>query len=236
MERILEVEDVYSGYGQTEILHGVSISLGREEIVTIIGPNGAGKSTLFKTIVGYLIPTKGRITFQGEDVTYLPPHEKVIKGMGYVPQLKNTFTSLSILENLEMGGYHRDSKKNREKIEELFAIFPVLAEKKHNKARTMSGGQRQMLALARALMMEPSILLLDEPSAGLDPQASRKVFDRVAAIHKMGTAIIIIEQDAYQSLKISHRCYVLAEGQNEHEGQADRILEDEAIKEAYLGS
>jgi ABC-type branched-subunit amino acid transport system ATPase component len=233
--KILDVKDVYSGYGDTEVLHGVSIYLTEGEIVTIIGPNGAGKSTLLKTIMGYLPPTQGRILFRDEDVTLLRPDEKVRKGIGYVPQLENVFPSLTVEENLEMGGYIEDKKRLTKRIAHAYELFPVLRERKNQRVRTMSGGQRQMLAMARALMTEPSLLLLDEPSAGLSPKVSAAVFDRIKEIHQRGKAIIIVEQDAYQSLGISNRGYVLAMGQKEYEDEAHKILDSRKIREAYLG-
>ncbi len=233
--RILEGKDVYSGYGDTEILHGVSIYLNEGETVTIIGPNGAGKSTLLKTIMGYLTPTQGKITFRDQDVTNSGPDEKVRKGIGYVPQLENVFPSLTVEENLEMGGYIEDKRHVRQRIGEAYELFPVLGERRGQRVRTMSGGQRQMLAMARALMTEPCLLLLDEPSAGLSPKVSTMVFEKIQAIHQQGKTIMIVEQDAYQSLEISDRGYVLAMGQNEYEDDAHKILESRKIREAYLG-
>jgi ABC-type branched-subunit amino acid transport system ATPase component len=233
--KILEVKDVYSGYGDTEVLHGVSIYLNEGEIVTIIGPNGAGKSTLLKTIMGYLRPTRGRILFRDEDVTVLRPDEKVRKGIGYVPQLENVFPSLTVEENLEMGGYIEDKRRLPERIEGAYELFPVLKERRGQRVRTMSGGQRQMLAMARALMTEPSLLLLDEPSAGLSPKVSAAVFEMIKEIHRREKTIIIVEQDAYQSLGISNRGYVLAMGQKEYEDEAHKILDSRKIREAYLG-
>ena len=233
--KILQVRDVYSGYGDTEVLHGVSMHLNEGEIVTIIGPNGAGKSTLLKTIMGFLWPTQGKILFRDEDVTRLRPDKKVRKGIGYVPQLENVFPSLTVEENLEMGGYIEDKRHLMERIEGAYELFPVLRERRGQKVRTMSGGQRQMLGMARALMTEPSLLLLDEPSAGLSPKVSATVFERIREIHQRGKAIIIVEQDAYQSLGISNRGYVLAMGQNEYEDEAHKILDSRKIREAYLG-
>ncbi len=233
--RILEGKDVYSGYGDTEVLHGISIYLTEGETVTIIGPNGAGKSTLLKTIMGYLPPTQGKIMFRDQDVTNLGPDEKVRKGIGYVPQLENVFPSLTVEENLEMGGYIEDKRHVRQRIEEAYELFPVLGERRGQRVRTMSGGQRQMLAMARALMTEPSLLLLDEPSAGLSPKVSTMVFEKIRTIHQQGKTIIIVEQDAYQSLEISDRGYVMAMGQNEYEDDAHKILESRKIREAYLG-
>jgi ABC-type branched-subunit amino acid transport system ATPase component len=233
--KILDVTDVYSGYGDTEVLHGVSIYLAEGEIVTIIGPNGAGKSTLLKTIMGYLPPTRGRILFRDEDVTLLRPDEKVRKGIGYVPQLENVFPSLTVEENLEMGGYIEDKRRVTDRIEHAYELFPVLRERKNQRVRTMSGGQRQMLAMARALMTEPSLLLLDEPSAGLSPKVSAAIFEMIKEIHRREKTIIIVEQDAYQSLGISNRGYVLAMGQKEYEDEAHKILDSRKIREAYLG-
>lgn len=232
---MLDVDGVVSGYGDMEVLHGVSLQVSEKEIVTIIGPNGAGKSTLLKTIMGYLTPATGKIIFRGEDVTSLRPDKKIIKGIGYVPQLENVFPSLTVQENLEMGGYIKDSEEVKEQIQKIYDLFPILTERRKQKVRTMSGGERQMLATARALMTEPSLLLLDEPSAALAPKAADLVFDKIQEIHGQGTAIIIVEQDAFRSLEISNRGYVLAMGQNEFEGSANEILSNEEIKKAYLG-
>jgi len=209
--------------------------VGEEEIVTIIGPNGAGKSTLLKTIMGYLLPTQGKILFRGEEVTRLRPYEKVKKGIGYVPQLDNVFPSLTVEETLEMGGYIEDSRLVRKRISEIYELFPILKERRRQRVRTMSGGERQMLAMGRALMTEPKLLLLDEPSAGLAPKVADSVFEKIREIHQQGTAIVIVEQDAFRSLEISDRGYVLAMGRNEFEGEADEILSDERIRRAYLG-
>ena len=232
---LLEAENVVSGYGRTDVLHGVSISVERDEIVTIIGPNGAGKSTLFKTIMGYLIPSSGKIIFSEEDVTHLKPNHKVKKGIAYVPQLDNTFLSLTVRENLEMGGFSKDSEALKQGIETAYGTFPILSERRNQRARTLSGGQRQMLAMSMALMTEPDLLLLDEPSAGLSPKISDEVFNQIMSLHQKGIGVLIIEQDAYRSLNISDRGYVLALGQNHFDGSADTILNDPQIKEAFLG-
>ena len=232
---LLEVENVVSGYGRTDVLHGVSISVARDEIVTIIGPNGAGKSTLFKTIMGYLIPRSGKVIFSEEDLTRLKPNHKVEKGIAYVPQLDNTFPSLSIRENLEMGGFSKDSEALQQGIETAYGTFPILSERRNQRARTLSGGQRQMLAMSMALMTEPDLLLLDEPSAGLSPKISDEVFNQIMSLHQKGIGVLIIEQDAHRSLSISDRGYVLAMGQNHFDGSADTILNDPQIKEAFLG-
>lgn len=232
---LLEVENVVSGYGRTDVLHGVSISVERDEIVTIIGPNGAGKSTLFKTIMGYLIPSSGKILFSEEDVTQLKPNQKVEKGIAYVPQLDNTFPSLTILENLEMGAFSKDKEALQNGIKTAYDTFPILRERKNQRARTLSGGQRQMLAMSMALMTEPALLLLDEPSAGLSPKVAEEVFNQIQSLHQKEIGILIIEQDAHRSLNISDRGYVLALGQNHFDGSADTILNDPQIREAFLG-
>lgn len=234
--KILEAKDIFAGYGKSEILHGVSLYLEPKEVVTIIGPNGAGKSTFLKALMGYIQIFKGKITWKGEDVTHLKPHIKVSMGFGYVPQLGNVFPSLTVLENLEMGGFTQTKQTVRERIDKAFQLFPILKEKLGKKAGTLSGGQRQMLGMARALMTDPELLMLDEPSAGLSPKASEEVFLTIADLHdRLKRSIIIIEQDAYQSLNISDRGYVLVMGENEFEDKAENILSNQKIKEAYLG-
>jgi len=232
---ILDVDHVFSGYGDTDVLQGVSINVGTDEIVTIIGPNGAGKSTLLKTIMGYLIPTRGSVFFQGENITRLRPDQKVRKGISYVPQLENVFSSLTVEENLQMGGYIEEKGQLRNRIEEMYAFFPTLKDRRRQRVEIMSGGQRQMVAMAQALMTGPGLLLLDEPSAGLAPMVSASVFEKIGEIRKRGAAIVIVEQDAHQSLAISNRGYVLAMGQNAFEDRAENILRNQKIRETYLG-
>lgn len=234
--KILEVNNLFAGYGKSEILHGVSIYLENEEAVTVIGPNGAGKSTLIKAIMGYLPIFKGEVYWKGEKITDLKPHEKVKRGFAYVPQLGNVFPSLSVRENLEMGGFIEGKEEIKKRMENCFHLFPFLAQRLIQKAGTLSGGQRQMLAMARALMTDPELLMLDEPSAGLSPKVSEEVFATISDVNKkLGRAIVMIEQDAYQSLSISDRGYVLVMGQNEFEDEADKILSNAKIREAYLG-
>jgi len=234
--KILEANNIVAGYGKSEILHGVSIYIEEKEAITIIGPNGAGKSTLLKTIMGYIPVFEGNIYWRGDNITHLKPYEKVNRGFGYVPQLGNVFPSLTVRENLEMGGFLQSKEVMKERMEKAFQLFPILTDRLKQKAGTLSGGQRQMLGMARALMTDPELLMLDEPSAGLSPAVSEEVFSTITDIHKkMGRAIVIIEQDAYQSLSISDRGYVLVMGQNEFEDRADKILSDQKIREAYLG-
>lgn len=232
---LLEAKDVVSGYGATMVLHGATIEVERDEIITIIGPNGCGKSTLFKTIMGYLKPVSGAIRFEGEDITHLDTKDKVTRGIAYVPQLRNVFPSLSIAENLEMAGFSKDKASLRRAVEQALDNFPILREKLTSRASTLSGGQRQMLAMAMALVTQPKVILLDEPSAGLDPKATETIFRQIEHIHQQGTVIVIIEQDAKRSLEISNRGYILAMGQNEYEDSAERLLELDEIKRVYLG-
>ena len=231
---VLEAREVVSGYGEVEILHGVSIRVEEGEIVTIIGPNGAGKSTLLKTVFGLLPCKRGKVFFGGEDVTGQSPQVMVRKGMCYVPQSDNVFPSLTVQENLEMGAFIRRDDY-RPKIEEVLALFPDVLERRHTRAGKLSGGQRQMLALARALMLDPRILLLDEPSASLAPNMVDLVFTKILDINRSGVAIVMVEQNARESLKLSHRGYVLAMGQNRLEGSGESLLDNEEMGKAYLG-
>ena len=231
---MLEAREVVSGYGEVEILHGISITVGEGEIVTIIGPNGAGKSTLLKTIFGLLPTKRGEVFFGGERATGCSPQTMVQKGMCYVPQSDNIFPSLTIQENLEMGAFIRNDDF-RPRIEELYGLFPDLAERRHVRAGKLSGGQRQMLALARALMLEPRMLLLDEPSASLAPNMVELVFTKILEINRTGVSLIMVEQNARGALALSHRGYVLAMGQNRLEGSGKSLLESEEVGRLYLG-
>jgi ABC-type branched-subunit amino acid transport system ATPase component len=232
---LLDVNNIFSGYGDTDVLHGVSLEIGTDEIITIIGPNGAGKSTLLKTIMGYLSPRQGDVIFRGESVAEFRPDQKVRKGIGYVPQLENVFSGMTVEENLQMGGYIEEKMLVEERLEEMYALFPILKERRNQRVEVMSGGQRQLVAMSQALMTKPKLLLLDEPSAGLAPVISTTLFENIKEIRKRGAAILIVEQDAYRSLEISDRCYVLAMGKNAFEGQAENILENQNIRETFLG-
>lgn len=232
---VLEAENVVTGYGEVNILHGVSIVLRRGEMVAVIGPNGAGKSTLLRAIFGLLAVRSGRVLLQGEDVTNLATDELVKRGISYVPQVDNVFPSLTILENLEMGGFIRRDGVG-ERVEEVLRLFPDLESRRGEISGRLSGGQRQMLALARALMLDPSVLLLDEPSASLSPKMVDAIFDRITAINAGGTAILLVEQNAREALSLSHRGYVLAMGINRLEGEARGLLENEEVGRLYLGA
>lgn len=230
---ILQVEDVVSGYTDIDILNGVSIHVEKGEIVSIIGPNGAGKSTLLKTIIGMLKPRSGSILFDGQDIAGMTTHNIVARGMGFVPQEKNTFPSLTVMENLEMGAFLK--REMGDVLEEVFDIFPVLREKKQQRATTLSGGEIKMLAMGRAMMPEPKVLLLDEPTAGLSPKLREVVFEKIMDINGTGTTILMVEQNAKKALSISHRGYVLEMGENRFEGEGSTLLEDENVLKLYLG-
>ncbi len=231
---LLEVQDLKAGYGEMEILHDVSIQVDHGEIVSLIGPNGAGKSTLMKAIFGLVTPTGGTICFAGEDITGLKPHRIVPKGLSYVPQVENVFPSLTVEENLEMGAFLRkDNFQHR--LQEIYELFPVLARKRAQKVRELSGGERQMVAMGRALMLDPKLLLLDEPSAGLSPILVKMVFDQIKLINERGVSLLIVEQNAKEALKLSHRGYVLASGQKRFEGTGEEILANEEVGQLYLG-
>ena len=230
---ILQVEGVVSGYTDIDILNGVSIHVEKGEIVSIIGPNGAGKSTLLKTIIGMLKPRSGSIFFDGQDIAGMTTHNIVARGMGFVPQEKNTFPSLTVMENLEMGAFLK--REMGDVLEEVFDIFPVLRDKKHQRATTLSGGEIKMLAMGRAMMPEPQVLLLDEPTAGLSPKLREDVFEKIIDINSTGTTILMVEQNAKKALSISHRGYVLEMGKNRFEGEGSTLLEDENVLKLYLG-
>jgi len=217
-----------------EVLHEVSVELDTGEIVTIIGPNGAGKSTLMKTIFGLLKPTGGKILFDGKNITGLPPDRIVRLGMAYVPQVENVFPSLTAQENLEMGAFILTGNFS-DRIDDIYGLFPLLKERKRQRAGKMSGGERQMVAMGRALMLNPKLILLDEPSAALAPNLAAMIFDRITAINQTGVAILIVEQNAKESLKLSDRGYVLASGRKRFEDTGKNLLTNEEIGELYLG-
>jgi ABC-type branched-subunit amino acid transport system ATPase component len=231
---VLAAAGITAGYTEVPIVRDVSVTVAPGEIVTIIGPNGAGKSTLLKTIFGLLPARGGRVAIDGADVTNLPPERLVRRGLAFVPQTENVFASLSVRENLAMGGYTlRDGVAAR--IERVLALFPVLADRLKDPAGKLSGGQRQTLAIARALMLEPRVLLLDEPSASLSPMMVESVFERIVAVNRAGAAVLMIEQNAKQALAISHRGYVLANGENRLEGPAAALLGSDEVRRLYLG-
>ena len=231
---ILEVSDIVSGYTDLDILHGISIRIKPGEIISIIGPNGSGKSTLMKSIFGLLRIRSGEIVFKGNDITRIKPDAIVRMGMGYVPQEKEFFPSLTVLENLEMGAFIRRDDISGS-LERVYDLFPVLKEKQRIKAGSMSGGEQRMVGIGRALMLSPDLLLLDEPSAGLAPVMRDMVFGKLTEINENGTSILIVEQNAKRSLKISDRGYVLEMGRNRFEGPGGELLENEDVLRLYLG-
>jgi len=232
--KILEVRDLVTGYTDLNILHGISIHIESGEIISIIGPNGSGKSTLMKTIFGLLRPRGGAIVFKDHDITGVKPDAVVRLGMSYVPQEKEFFPSLTILENLEMGAFIRDDDIS-DSLERIYAIFPALKEKRQIRAGSLSGGEQRMVGIGRALMLSPDLLLLDEPSAGLAPVMRNMVFEKIAEINRAGTSILIVEQNARRSLGISDRGYVLETGRNRFEGRGQELLENEDVLRLYLG-
>jgi len=232
---VLEVRNLTSGYGETDILQDVSMKLDENEIVSIIGPNGAGKSTLLKTIFGILKPRQGFVRLQDEEITGLSPDRIVRKGMSYVPQVDNVFPSLTIQENLEMGAFVR-TDDYRDRLQEMYDLFPLLKDRKNQKVGNLSGGQRQMVAMGRALMLDPKVLLLDEPSASLAPMLVEMIFEKIVDINKTDVAIVVVEQNARETLKISNRGYVLAMGRKVFEDTGKAILENEEVGKLYLGS
>lgn len=236
MTDLLVAEDVVAGYlPGVDILHGASIRLSAGELVGIIGPNGAGKSTLIKAIFGLVPVRSGSVTLSDDDITGLATHELVARGVGYVPQRANVFPSLTVEENLRMGLYLEPALWESA-IDRIGDFFPVLLERKGQRAGLLSGGERQMLAISRALMMDPSVLLLDEPSAGLSPAIQDLVFERVSQICETGVSLIMVEQNAHQCLQLCDRAYVLDQGRNAHEGPGTELLHDHRVVELYLGT
>lgn len=234
MSRVLELDGISAGYGETAILHNIDLHVDEGEIVVIVGPNGAGKSTVMKAVFGMLNITAGAVRLGGDEITNTPPQKVVTKGVAYVPQSANVFVSLSVEENLEMGAYiSKDDPAPR--IEEIYQKFPPLREKRHQPAGSLSGGQRQMLAMGKALMLHPKILLLDEPTAGLSPKYRGEIFETVHEINTTGSTILMVEQNAKQALMIADRGYVLVDGENRYTGGGQDLVNDDEIARLFLG-
>ncbi|MFB6108759.1 MAG: ABC transporter ATP-binding protein [Haloplanus sp.] len=233
-EALLVVDDLDAGYGDLQILDGVDMTVADREYVTIVGPNGAGKSTVMKSVFGLTSHMGGTVTFDGADITGREPEDIIHEGIGYVPQTDNVFPTLSVEENLEMGAYVLDSVPE-DRLAEVFERFPILDERRTQKAGTMSGGQRQMLAMGRALMLDPKLLLLDEPSAGLAPDLVDEMFDKIDEINDDGTAILMVEQNAKEALRRCDRGYVLANGRNRYEDEGSVLLNDPEVRQEFLG-
>ncbi len=235
-ESLLKTEQVVAGYvAEVDILDGVDVELRAGEIVTIVGPNGAGKSTLIKTVFGLLNPRRGRILLRGEDVSGWKPHSITRRGMSYVPQLDNVFPSLTVEENLEVGALGKPGVDTRRRLSAMYDLFPRLGERRRQAAGTMSGGERQMVAMARALMPDPQVVLLDEPSAGLAPAFVDVIFHQVEHINASGVSVLMVEQNARRALAMSDRGYVLDLGRNRFEGPGRELLDDPKVAELYLG-
>jgi branched-chain amino acid transport system ATP-binding protein len=233
---VLQVEALDAGYGELQILFGADLAVAPGEQVLLFGPNGAGKSTLIKALAGQLTPTAGRVQLNGRDVTGRVPEALAAAGLGYVPQVANVFTSLSVRENLEIGGVHLSARRRRRRIGELGELFPRLAERLDQRAGTLSGGERQMLALARALMPDPSVLLLDEPSAGIAPTLVTRIFRMVASLRETGTSVVMVEQNAKQALATVDRGVLMESGRVRLQDRADALLERADIAALYLGT
>lgn len=231
---ILKTEGITAGYTKVDILHKVNIRVKSGEIVSVIGPNGAGKSTLLKTIFGILNPREGNVTLKNEDITGLKPDRIARKGISYVPQVDNIFPSMTIQENLEMGAFIRNDDYSQ-RLDEIYDLFPILKERRKQKAGQLSGGQRQMVAMGRALMVDPRVLLLDEPSAGLSPILVSDIFEKITEINETGVSIIIVEQNAREALKMANHGYVLAMGKNVLDDKGDALLANEEVGRLYLG-
>ena len=233
---LLRAERLTAGYGKMPILHGVTLEVRQGEMVSVIGPNGAGKSTAFKTIVGFLRPSDGRVVFDGQDITGLRPDQVLHRGLAYVPQGRIVFPQMTVLENLEMGAYiERDGRRIREALERVYVLFPILAARRRQRAGTMSGGEQQMVAIGRALMTTPKLVLLDEPSLGLSPKFVALIFERLTEMKRAGYTLMVVEQNAARALAVADRGYVLELGKNRFEGTGDALLGDPEVKRLYLG-
>ena len=233
---LLELKDVEAGYGRIQILHKVSLHVNEKEVVCVIGPNGAGKSTAFKVIMGFINHLGGDIRFDGKNILGFRPDQILSRGLGYVPQGRIVFNQMTVKENLEMGAYvERDKKKRRESMDYVFTLFPRLAERQKQAGGTMSGGEQQMLAMGRALMTRPRMMMLDEPSLGLSPRFVDEVFEKIVHLAHEGMTIILVEQNAARALEISQRGYVLELGHNRHEGTGQDLLDNQEVRMMYLG-
>lgn len=233
---MLELEGVRAGYDEIEVLHGVDMHVDEGEIVALIGSNGAGKTTTMRTICGILSPSHGRITYRGEEIHTEPSHEIVERGIVQVPENRDLFTNMTVIDNLLLGAQTDEAIANREEnLAEMLDLFPRLEERKKQRAGTMSGGEQQMLTLARALMGEPDLLILDEPSIGLAPHLVQEVFDVVEEIHEQGVTVLMVEQNVQQTLQVADRGYVMENGRISLTASGSDLLEDESVVEAYLG-
>lgn len=233
---MLEVKDLEVYYGVIQAIKGISFEVNKGEVIALIGANGAGKTTTLHTVTGLISPKKGHVTFEGKDITKVPAHKIVSMGMAHVPEGRRVFAELSVYENLRMGAYTRKDKNEiEESLANVYKRFPRLEERKNQMAGTLSGGEQQMLAMGRALMSKPKIILMDEPSMGLSPILVNEIFDIIRAVSESGTTVLLVEQNAKKALAIADRAYVLETGKIVLEGNAKDLLEDDSIKKAYLG-
>ena len=233
---MLEIKDLYVSYGMMEVLHGVSVNVEDKELVSIIGPNGAGKTTLIKTVMGLVRPTSGSILYNGQDITHVPAHKRAGMGIGYVPEGRRVFGKLSVEDNLRMGAYElKDKAQIAKNIEMVYGIFPRLGERAKQLASTMSGGEQQMLAIGRALMLNPKMLLIDEVSMGLMPIMVNTCFDVIKQLNDEGITVLVVEQNANKALKIADRGYVLETGNIVLSDTAENMRKDDTVQKAYLG-
>lgn len=230
----LSAENMLGGYGETTILNDCSISVQKGEIAVIVGPNGAGKSTAMKAIFGMLDLRAGNIIFDGKDISDLKPQERVKSGMGFVPQTHNVFTSMTVMENLEIGGFTNQENLPKN-ISEVFKLFPVLEEKQKQLVGELSGGQRQQVAVGRALMTNPKLLMLDEPTAGVSPLVVKELFEKIISIARTGIAILMVEQNARQALEIADNGFVLVQGENKYTDKGSKLLSNKEVRKAFLG-
>lgn len=228
-------EAMTGGYGKgADILHSCTIAVERGEIAVIVGPNGAGKSTAMKAVFGMLSLREGRVLLDGDDITALSPQDRVVRGMGFVPQTNNIFTSMTVEENLEMGAYIRRDDF-RDTMEKVYSLFPILKDKRRQAAGELSGGQRQQVAVGRALMTKPKVLMLDEPTAGVSPIVMDELFDRIIEVSRTGIPILMVEQNARQALEIADKGFVLVQGRNAHTGTGKELLADADVRRSFLG-
>ena len=230
----LNATEMLGGYGETTILNSCTISVNKGEIAVIVGPNGAGKSTAMRAIFGMLRLKKGQIMFDNQDITNLKPQERVGLGMGFVPQTNNVFNSMTVLENLEMGGF-LNNKNIDKNIQEIFSLFPILHEKRSQTLNELSGGQRQQVAVGRALMTNPKLLMLDEPTAGVSPIVVKELFQKITEISSKGIAILMVEQNAKQALAIANKGFVLVQGENKYTDKGSSLLKNKEVRKAFLG-
>ncbi len=233
---MLEVKDLHVHYGVIEAIKGIDFEVNKGEVIALIGANGAGKTTILHTVSGLISPSQGTVTFEGADITKVPGHKIVSMGMAHVPEGRRVFAQLSVLQNLKLGAYTRSDKREvEESLEAVYKHFPRLAERKNQLAGTLSGGEQQMLAMGRALMSKPDIILMDEPSMGLSPIFVNEIFDIIKEVSAQGTTVLLVEQNAKKALSIANRAYVLETGKIVLEGDAKELMNNEAIKKAYLG-